>query len=129
MNLGWRAPKKIRMRGAMVRDQVAAVGNLRKQCTALARKSSNHEESSRGLVAIEKLEQLRSNFGIGTIVEGDGQLARGICPPHRGAKQLGARIDGAVSRDGGRRHCHWRGDEPWIHRAIVARTAAIDGRW
>src|SRR5579859_355571 len=84
---------------------------------------SDDKKSRARFVAIEKIEHLRRNRGIRSIVKGERQLARRIRAANSRAKELRARI----GRSAGAQTCSRRGqeggrsDHPRIH-CVHSRT-------
>ena len=90
------AEKEIGMRVGMIAQDVAAGGDFFDEGGTLTGKFSHDEEGGFGVVASEKIEESRSDGGIGAVIEGERELAccRGLADG--GTEELGASIDGCV---------------------------------
>src|SRR5580704_15260500 len=73
-------PKKIGMGVRVIADDVAARGRLFQQVRAFARVFSDNKKSRASFVTVKKIEQLRSDCGIGPVVKRESKLAPGIRP-------------------------------------------------
>ena len=67
------------MRFRMVAEDVTSTGNFSNDLRTFASERPDKEECGARVVAIEQIEQLRRNRGVGPIVEGDCELAGRIC--------------------------------------------------
>ena len=102
-------PSEIPMRIGVVADDVATRGSLFDEVRAFADEAANHEKRGFGLVAVQQIEHLRRDGGIGAVVKRDSQFAGRIGAANRWAKKLRAGIHRAVSGNAsghnhGRRH-------------------------
>ena len=122
------------MRLCVIPNRVPARDGFPDQLRAFAHKTPNQEKCGFGIVAVQKLQELWRNRGIGPVIKRDGQFARRIRTANGCAKELRARIHGAVScESGGCSERAWHGDDPRIHGAILAckeaRAAIVGARY
>ena len=126
-NLRRRTKEKIGMGIRVIADHVAAIMNLANQFRILSYVATNEEESGRNIESGERVEQLRGDRGIWSVVEGDGQPAGRIGAKNCLAEELRARMNRPVrdhsrcSQDRSRSR-----NQPGIHKLILARPTRIE---
>ena len=72
-------PEKVGVRFRVIADDVAALECFAQKFRMLAGVLADDEECGVRFVAVEKIEQLRGDHGIRTVIEGNGEFARRIC--------------------------------------------------
>ena len=72
----------------VVADRVAVRGDFFGESGERADVLANQEECSLGVVAVEEVEELRRDPGIGAVVEGDGDRGGIVEAAERGAEEL-----------------------------------------
>ncbi len=113
----------------MTGDEVAASGNFADKIGTLASKPADEEKGCGRVVLLQQIEECRSHGGIGTIVEGDGEIERRGSAADRWTEKLRARLDSTIGNEaGGSSKRRRSGDEPGIHRAILA-CAEAAAQW
>ena len=115
------AEKKIRMGFGVIADGVSTSGEFLYQAGTLADKFANQEKSGVGVVRGQQIQKLRSDRGIGAVVEGQGQFPGCIGVGNDGAEKLRAgmrRAVGGHGRSAGQKSR--RNNQPGIHRLYSA---------
>ena len=110
----------------MIANHVSAGRSLFQEVRAFAGVLANYEKCGAGFEAIQEIEQLGGDGGVGPVIERKSELARRIGARNGPAKQLRAGIDGPVGSDACRGSCggqdSWSSDQPVIHW-VHSRTA------
>src|SRR5271167_249456 len=106
------AVKEVGVRVRVISQGMTTGSNFFHQAGAFTDKFANDEEGGLGVVACEEVEELRSDGGIGAVIESEREFTGRVCLTKGGAEQLRARIDSGVGSEcGGARQNCWRGKE------------------
>ena len=76
------------MRLGVIADGVAACGDFFRERGKRADVAADQEESGLGVVAVAEIEDLRRDFGVGAVVEGDGDRGFIVEARDGGAEEL-----------------------------------------
>src|SRR5258707_8403676 len=98
-NLRLAKPKKIRVRFGVIPKGVPASEDFFRQLRTLSREPADQEKRRACVVAIEKIQQLRRDGWIRSVVKRDRKAVRRIRVADRWAKQLRSRKHCPIRRD------------------------------
>src|SRR5712675_612088 len=101
----------------MISDDMAARGNFAGKLRAFANVAPDQKKRSLRLIAIQQIQQLRSDRRVWPVVKCDRQLSRRISTADGRTKKLRARVYAAVSGKSSRRGSsdRRRTNQPGIH--------------
>ena len=120
------AEKKIGMRFGVIADEVAARRCFFDEAGTLTHEFSDQEKGGLGAVPIEEVEKFWSDGWVGTVVKGEGKLAREICLKNGWTEQLRPWMPRAISGETREtRSNDWGGKEQGIHRLYFAMPSMI----
>jgi hypothetical protein len=112
----------------VIADDVATSGNFFYKTWTFADKFPHEEEGGIGVVTREEVQELRSDEGIGAVIESESEFAGRVRLMAGWAEELGASIDGSVGGEACDAECGDRGsDEKRIHRLLFCHALQKSG--